>query len=128
DLSKFRRHLIELRVGAKPGSEGQKLRVLYRAEGVIDDRDTSHALRETDSEIEGDPAAGRAPDHMRAVDAEVVQKGIEIVGGSPGLRTGRWVDERPPDVPPIESNEAVTCGRERRNLVFPYAHAAGGGV
>src|SRR5437867_1891665 len=65
---------------------------------------------------------------MHAVDAEVVQKGIEIVGGSAGLRTGRWIDDRPPEVPPIESNEAVTCSRERRDLVFPYAHAAGSGV
>src|SRR5438046_4781726 len=65
---------------------------------------------------------------MHAVDAEVVQKGIEIVGGSAGLRTGRWIDDRPPGVPPIESNEAVTCSRERRDLVFPYAHAAGSGV
>src|SRR5437016_12366592 len=65
---------------------------------------------------------------MHAVDAEVVQKGIEIVGGSAGLRTGRWIDDRPPEVPPIESNEAVTCGRERRDLVFPYTHAAGSGV
>src|SRR2546425_13169586 len=65
---------------------------------------------------------------MHAVDAEVVQKGIEIVGGSAGLRTGRWIDDRPPEVPPIESNEAVTCGREPRDLVFPYTHAARGGV
>src|SRR3989449_3619013 len=65
---------------------------------------------------------------MHAVDAEVVQKGIEIVGGSAGLRTGRWIDDRPPEVPPIESNEAVTCGREPRDLVFPYTHAAGSGV
>src|SRR5437899_12137847 len=64
---------------------------------------------------------------MHAVDAEVVQKGIEIVGGSAGLRTGRWIDDRPPEVPPIESNEAVTCGREPRDLVFPYTHAAGSG-
>src|SRR5262249_33130733 len=65
---------------------------------------------------------------MHAFDAEVVQKGIEIVGGSAGLRTGRWIDDRPPEVPPIESNESVTCGREGWDRVCPYAPAAGSGV